>query len=145
MNDKQASAALLRETDAGIQMGVSSLGGIMEDIENGELRQIVRDHKAEHDRLGDEARRLLHLYGSEEGDAHPFARAMSTAKTAVKMTLDRSDRTAAELITDGCSMGIRSLNHYLNVYKNADSNVTTLTKRVIRSEQRLIDDVKGFL
>ena len=145
MNEEQASAALLRETEAGIQMGVSSLGGIMEDIESGELRQIVRDSKAEHDRLGNEARRLLDLYGSEEGSAHPVARAMSTAKTAVKMTFDRSDRTAAELITDGCNMGIRSLNHYLNVYKNADSNITSLAKKVISSEQRLIDGVKGYL
>ena len=42
-------------------------------------------------------------------------------------------------------MGIKSLNHYLNVYKNADTNVMDLTRQVISSEERLINDVKSFL
>jgi hypothetical protein len=126
-------------------MGVSSISDIIDDVESADLRQALHDSKLVHDRLGGEAHKLLHLYGSDTKEPHPVAKAMSTAKTAVKMTVDRSDRTAAELITDGCSMGIRSLTHYLNVYKNADSNVRALTKRVISSEQQLIDSVKGYL
>ena len=145
MNDKEASVALLRETNAGIQMGVSSLSGILGDVQSSELRQVIHDSKLEHDRLGGEAHKLLHLYGSDTKEPHPIAKAMSTAKTAVKMATDRSDRTAAELITDGCAMGIKSLNHYLNVYKNADSGIADLTRKVILSEERLINDVKGYL
>ena len=145
MKDKEASIALLRETNAGIQMGVSSLGGILGDVKDSVLRQVIHDSKLEHDRLGGEAHKLLHLYGSDTKEPHPVAKAMSTAKTAVKMAADRSDRTAAELITDGCAMGIKSLNHYLNVYKNADTNVMDLTKQVISSEERLINNVKSFL
>lgn len=145
MKDKQASAELLRETNAGIKMGVSSLNGILGDVESPGLRQVISESKHEHDRLGSEAHRLLDLYGSDTKEPHPVAKAMSTVKTAVKMAADRSDRTAAELITDGCAMGIRSLNHYLNVYKNASPDVIDLTRRVIRSEEQLINDVKGYL
>lgn len=145
MNDNEATKALLRETNAGIQMGVSSLSGIMGDVESGELRRVIHDSKLEHDRLGGEAHKMLHLYGSDTKEPHPIAKAMSNVKTAVKMAADRSDRTAAGLITDGCAMGIKSLNHYLNLYRNADAEAVSLTKRVIRSEERLINDVKGFL
>ncbi|MCR5121767.1 MAG: hypothetical protein K6B74_05040 [Ruminococcus sp.] len=145
MQEKEASTALLRETNAGIQMGVSSISDIIGDVESAEFRQALHDAKLVHDELGGEAHKLLHLYGSDTKEPHPVAKAMSTAKTAVKMTVDRSDRTAAELITDGCAMGIKSLTHYLNVYKNADSKVRSLTKRVISSEEQLIDSVKGYL
>lgn len=145
MTDKKASAELLRETNAGIKMGVSSLGGILGDVQSDELRRVIKESKLEHDRLGGEAHKLLDLYGSDTKEPHPVAKAMSTVKTAVKMAADRSDQTAAELITDGCAMGIRSLNHYLNVYKSASPDVIDLTKRVISSEQQLINDVKGYL
>ena len=143
--DKHDSIELLRETNAGIQMGVSSINDMLDDVESSELREIMRSAKEEHDRLGGEAHKMLHTYGCGTKEPHPVAKMMSAAKTAVKMTADHSDRTAAELLTDGCSMGVKSLSHYLNEYRNADASVKTLTKQVIRSEERLIRDVRTFL
>ena len=37
---------------------------------------------------------------------------MSFIKTNFKMGMNESDTTVAELITDGCNMGIKSLNKY---------------------------------
>ncbi len=148
--DKHDSIELLRETNAGIQMGVSSIDDILDDVRNDELKNAMLTAKAEHDRLGGEAHRLLHTYGCGTKEPHPVAKVMSSAKTAVKMAADgfaghTSDRTAAELLTDGCSMGIKSLNHYLNQYRNADSSIKSLTKQVIRSEEQLLRDIRGFL
>ena len=39
---------------------------------------------------------------------------MSWMKVGVKMGLDDSDKTVADLMTDGCNMGVKSLNRYLN-------------------------------
>lgn len=145
MGDKHDSVLLLRETNAGIQMGVSSINDIIDDVEDSGLKHIMQDAKSEHDRLGGEAHKLLHSYGCGTKEPSTIAKMMSSAKTAVKMTADRSDRTAAELLTDGCAMGVKSLNHYLNEYRNADSSVKSLTKQVIRSEEQLMRDVRGYL
>lgn len=145
MSSKQDSISLLKETNAGIQMGVSTLEEIISDIKNERLRSVMHDAKSEHDRLGDEAHKMLLEYGSDTDEPHPMAKAMSWMKTNVKMAAQPGDSTAAELITDGCNMGIKTLNRYLNEYKKADSTVVSLTKRVIRSEEQLCRDVKGYL
>jgi hypothetical protein len=45
---------------------------------------------------------------------------MSWMKTNMKLSMEDSDATIADLMTDGCNMGVKSLNRYLNQYKAAD-------------------------
>ncbi len=145
MSDKQDSIELLKETNAGIQMGASTLHELITDIKNDKLRGIMNAAKDEHDELGGEAHRLLLEYGSDTKEPHPAAKAMSWMKTNIKMAAEKTDSTAAELVTDGCNMGIKNLNRYINQYSNADSRIVSLTKRVIRSEEQLRLSVKDYL
>lgn len=145
MSSRNDSIDLLKETNAGIQMGASTLEELISDVKNENLRNVMHAAKREHDRFGDEAHELLLRYGSDTKEPHPMAKAMSWMKTNVKMTAEPSDATAADLVTDGCNMGVKTLNRYMNQYKKADSSVVSLTKRVIRSEEELIRNVKGYL
>ena len=54
------------------------------------------------------------------------------------MGIDESDKTVANLITDGCNMGIKSLNKYLNQYKMADE----ISKKVTNSEVLILLDIE---
>lgn len=47
-------------------------------------------------------------------------------KTNVKLVMNESDQTIADLMTDGCNMGVKSLNKYLNQYKAANEKVKIL-------------------
>ena len=114
MSNKQESIGLLKETNAGIQMGVSTLEEMISDIRDERLRAVMHDSKAEHDELGDEAHRLLLEYGADTKEPHLAAKAMSWMKTNVKMAAEPGDKTAAGLVTDGCNMGVKTLNKYIN-------------------------------
>lgn len=70
---------------------------------------------------------------------------MSWIKTNAKMGMDDSDQTVANLMTDGCNMGVKSLNMYLNQYKAADEVSKDITKRLINLEQKLTEDIRKFL
>ena len=70
---------------------------------------------------------------------------MSWIKINMKMGMDDSDQTIAELITDGCNMGVKSLNQYLNQYKAADEVSKDITKRLINLEEQLAIDIRSFL
>ena len=59
--------------------------------------------------------------------------------------MDGSDKTVADLMTDGCNMGVKSLNMYLNQYKAADEVSKDTTKRLINLEQKLTEDIRKFL
>jgi len=70
---------------------------------------------------------------------------MSWLKTNVMMSMDESDATVADLITDGCNMGVKSLNKYLNQYKAADEKAKDITKKLINMEEKLAVDLREYL
>ena len=61
------------------------------------------------------------------------------------MAADASDQTIADLMTDGCNMGVKSLNKYLNQYEAADEETKDITKRLINLEEKLTVDIRDFL
>ena len=66
-------------------------------------------------------------------------------KTNMKMTMEGSDATIADLMTDGCNMGVKSLNKYLNQYKAADEKSKDIAKKLIDLEHQLTLDLRRFL
>ena len=65
--------------------------------------------------------------------------------TNVKIALHDSDKTVADLMTDGCSMGVKSINMYLNQYAAADERSKDIAKRLIRLEEQLAVDLRDHL
>jgi hypothetical protein len=74
-----------------------------------------------------------------------MAKGMSWMKTNIMMAVNDSDATVADLITDGCNMGVKSLNKYLNKYKAADEVSKDITKRLINLEEKLTVDIRQYL
>ena len=74
-----------------------------------------------------------------------MARGMSWMKTEVKLTVNDSDATVADLMTDGCDMGVKSLSRYLNQYAAADEKSKDIAKRLIALEEKLGVDIRKFL
>ncbi|MDE6863603.1 MAG: hypothetical protein K2J41_04370 [Eubacterium sp.] len=136
---------LLKECDSGIKMGISAIDDVIDDVENTEFKALLRDSKAEHERLKSEITGLLNQHNDEGKDPNPMAKGMSWIKTNMKIAMDRDDTTVADLITDGCNMGVKSLSRYLNQYKSADTKSRDITGRLVRIEDRLVTDVRQFL
>ena len=136
---------LLRECDAGIKMGISSIDDVLEYVSDEELKKCLTKCRNEHEKLREETETLLSKYNDDGKEPNPMAKSMSWIKTNVKLVIDESDGTIADLITDGCDMGVKSLNRYLNQYIAADEVSKDITKRLINLEQRLETDIRKFL
>ena len=74
-----------------------------------------------------------------------MAKSMTWMKTNAKLAMDASDETIADLMTDGCNMGVKTLNKYLNQFQAADEKSKDITKRLINLEEQLVIDVRRFL
>lgn len=142
---EQDTVKLLRECDAGIKMGVTSIDDVLDYVHDSELKKYLSDCKAEHEKLKIEIQSLLDRYHDDGKEPNPVAKSMSWMKTNVKLIMDESDKTIADLITDGCNMGVKSLNRYLNQYEAADEKTKDITKRLINLEERLAIDIRKFL
>ena len=133
---------LLKECDAGSKMAVTSLDDVLEKVENENLKKLLVETKGHHEKLGNEIHSLLVKYGSEEKEPNAMAKGMSKMKTNFMMNMKEDcDETAADLITDGCNMGVKSLNKYLNKYKAADEVSKDIAKRLINLEEKLTVDI----
>ncbi len=137
--------ALLKECNSGIKMGVTSLSDVMDHVKEGNLKKVLTEAKAEHEKLGDETHAILLKYQEDDKEPHPVAKMMASMKTTTKLALEESDQTVARLITDGCDMGIKSLHQYLNQYENAAKDVKDMTEKVIASEEKLRKNLQGYL
>lgn len=136
---------LLQECDAGTKMAVSTLDEVLEKISDSNLKQLLLQSKKEHETLGNEIHALLIQHDSEEKDPNPVARSMSWIKTNVKIGMDNHASVVADLVTDGCNMGIKTLYKYLNQYKNADEKAKELCNRLIMIEEHLRQDLRCYL
>lgn len=136
---------LLRECDAGTKMGVTSIDETLEKVKDEKLKKLLQESKAHHEKLGNEIHNMLIEEGCEEKDPNPMAKGMSWMKTNIMLGVDHSDSTVADLITDGCDMGIKSLYRYMNQYKAADESSKDVCKRLISIEDALRRDLTSYL
>lgn len=142
---EQDTIKLLRECDAGIKMGISSIEDVESRVQSEAFSRKLTTCKNEHQKLQTEVVGLLGKYRDEGKDPNPIAKGMSWMKTTMKLGMEDSDATIAELMTDGCNMGVKSLNRYLNQYKAADEVSKDITKRLINLEQQLTLDIRQYL
>ncbi len=136
---------LLKECDSGTKMGVVSIDDVLDVVKDQKLRELLIESKDHHSKLGNDLHSLLIEYGSDEKDPSLMAKGMSWFKTNVKITMNSGDSTIADLITDGCNMGIKSLHKYLNQYKDADKKAKDICKRLISIEEELCKKLRAYL
>lgn len=142
---EQDTIKLLRECDAGIKMGVDSIEDVLDHVKSEQFRKKLTDCKEEHNKLQQEVDSLLEQYKDDGKSPNPIAKGMSWMKTNLKLGMEDSDKTVAGLMTDGCNMGVKSLNRYLNQYEAADEVSKDITKRLINLEEQLTVDIREYL
>ena len=142
---EQDTIKLLRECDAGVKMGVESIEDVVQRVHSNKLRDCLLACKDAHNELGKEIAQQLDKFGDAGKEPNPIAKGMSWMKTNMKMAIEDTDRTVASLMTDGCNMGVKSLNRYLNQYEAADERSKDITKRLIPLEERLVADIREYL
>lgn len=136
---------LLKECDSGVKMAINAFNDVIDEIQNPNIIEIMRESKTEHTELGNDVRKLLHQYGEESPDPSPMARGMSHLMTEMKLAIDSTDAKICDIVTDGCNMGIKSLNKYLNKYKASDSSAREITQKLIDLEEKLNHRLYPFL
>ena len=142
---EQDTVKLLRECDAGIKMGIASIDDVLDHVKNEDLYSKLNTCRQEHEKLQHHTQALLGEYEDEGKNPNPIAKGMSWMKTNMKLGMEAADSTIADLMTDGCNMGVKSLNRYLNQYKAADEESKDIAKKLIKLEDELAVDIRGYL
>ena len=126
-------------------MGISSIEDVVSDVENRKLREMLDECRRRHEVLSIEVGALLDEHSDAGKNPNPMAKSMSYIKTNMKLMASHRDETIADLMTDGCNMGVKSLGKYLNQYKSADEKSREIAKNLITLESNLCIDLREYL
>lgn len=136
---------LLKECTSEIKMAVAGIGEVIDVCKIMTLKQALIESKNKHEKIGKEIERILSYCDEEAKEPPKMEKMMSWMKINLKMTADPTDSEAANLIYDGCDMGIKSLYEYLNCYKDADEDSVKITHCIIDEEEKLKSILRNFL
>ncbi len=142
---EQDTVKLLRECDSGARMGVASIEDVMGYVRAPELGKALTECRDAHEKLSGEIQEELNRFQDEGKKPGPVAEKMSWLMSNMKLMMHESDHTIADLMTDGCNMGVKSLSRYLNQYKAADERSKDIAKKLISLEEKLTADIRPFL
>ena len=142
---EQDTIKLLRECDAGVKMGISSIDDVLDHVKKEDFRKKLTKCREEHQDLQIKILQELEKYQDDGKNPNPIAKGMSWMKTNMKLSMEDTDATIADLMTDGCNMGVKSLNRNLNQYKAADEVSKDMAKRLINLEEKLAVDIRQYL
>lgn len=136
---------LLKECDQGVKMGIESIDEVIEKAESKNLYELLKKNRDLHEDLKDKMEILLNQHDLKGEEPKLIAKSMASMKTNIKMFVEDSDHTIADLMTDGCHMGIKSLNKYINQYKTAEPEAQDMAKKIIRVEEDFERDLRKYL
>lgn len=139
------TSKLLREADAGIQMAISSLDDVLPMVESKQMRHQLQSSLKAHNRLRKQTSQLLSQCDADGKSPSPVAVGMSWLKTNVKLAVQPGDQSVADLMIDGCNMGVKALHRYQNRYPDANQNAKDVVEQLILEERGLSEELEGYL
>lgn len=136
---------LLDECNSGCKMAINSMKQVRDYITDEKLASVIDRYTQKHQKLEEETGRQLLEYGKREEEPGFVATAMSWISTEAKLLLKDDARQIAKIIMDGCNMGIQSVSRYINQYVSASPESIHLARKIIRTEEDLMGEMKQFL
>ena len=143
MNDE--SIGLLQACDSGTKTGMNSIRAVLDKVHDVELLRLLTHSMETHEKLGKEIMALLETARQEGRDPSAMARIGAWFKISMELLMEPSDSTVADLITDGCNMGVKQISVYFNHYPNADGKVKALADRLRIEEEQLAKQLRLYL
>lgn len=142
---EEQTIMLLKECNSGCKMAVNSIERLKEYVRNAVLNEMLETYKKQHRELEEESARLLGEAGEREKQPDLMASAFSWLTTEVKLMVQDDSSQIAKILMNGCNMGIQSISECMNKCQNASHASISLAKKLVKCEEKLMEDVKKFL
>ena len=140
---------LLQHIHQGSVMGIDSIHhmiNLSEEVpENKNFTSALSSQLREYEEVRAEAASLLTKAGETPQGISATSRFMADMTSSMKSMTDRSASRLAEIMVQGSTMGTTNLTRQLNSYNGRDRSVTSLAQKLLKTEERNIEEMKHFL
>ncbi len=143
MNDD--TIELLKECNSGCKCATNSMEQVESYIHDETFKNLITEYNQKHTAIGDKCHALLNDADRDEKDPGAMAKIFSKLSTDIKLAINDDTSKIADIMVDGCNMGIKSISKILNQCKNASSESIRLAKELISTEQAFMDNLLIYL
>ncbi len=128
------------------QMGCHGIHSVMDETLSQGLKKDLNSQLQEYQNIYTEADRLLRERKAEAKNINPMAKYASgmSSKLQVRMSTDPTAKIAA-LMLQGNTRGMIKSIHNLRTMGPLDPKISSLSKRLLQTEQANIDQMKTYL
>ena len=126
-------------------MGQIGIRSVLDTSMRPGLRKALESQLREYDSIESEAHNLASQRGWEMDDLDPAVRIMSNMMTRMKLRGKNTDSKIADLMIQGNTKGmIKSLKN-MHQFKKNDSQISTLSQKLLDCETANIKQMQGFV
>ncbi len=136
---------LLKECSSGCYMAMESVKKMREYTKDSELNNLLEAYGEKHRKLEGKIAEQLKNCGKEESAPSKMAEVMARTEMGMKMFMHPDDHQVAKIMMDGCHMGIQSVSEYVNKYPDASGESKEVARQLIKIEEELMQEMKGFV
>ena len=136
---------LLRSIHKNAEMGKTSIPQVLEVTKDPSLQSALRHQLAEYTDIAGKAADLLRRKGLEAEDLGPIQDFVSGMMVRAKTMTDRRNTHIAEMMIQGSTMGTIQMARQIHSCEAADGESMELANRLMRLEERNIEQMKHFL
>lgn len=136
---------LLQETNYGCKLALMNMKHIIDEAEDCDLMKIILQAIEEHEKLEEKTESALNESGYEQKAVSAMMHAFSDVTTELKMLWRDDTAKIAEMLVDGCNMGIKNISQTLNQCEDASKEAKALAEELIHTEDRFLRKLQPFL
>ena len=142
---EEHTISLLKECSSGCKMAMRTIQQVREYARDEKLERLLDAYEKKHRDLEKSTIQLLEHYNKKDEEPGKMAEFMAKMDIEMKMLVHADSHQIAKLMMDGCNMGIQSVSECMNKCREASHASISLAKKLVKCEEKLMEDVKKFL
>lgn len=127
------------------QMGIVGINDIISKVKEEKFEKVLNEQIQDYQNICDEALDIYIKYGKEKKELNNMAKMSSYMMSMMKTLKDSSTTNLAKMMMEGSNKGIIEITEKLNNYQGDDEEIKQLAEKLLKIEQKNLDDLKEYL
>lgn len=127
------------------QMGRQGILDVLPRVENNMFTNALNRQLREYERIYTEADTLLQEQGGQRENISVMSKISSQMMTTMKTMTNTSVSHIADMMIQGSTMGVTKIIQHQKDYDQSNPRIVALAEKLLKTEQRNIEEMKQFL
>ena len=127
------------------EMGKQTIPQLLEVVEDADFRKLLESQLREYQEIWEAAAAMIRSENGEAKGLSAMAKVSSYISVNFNTMIDKTSSHLAEMMMKGSNMGIIEITQKIKKYADADSGALALAHKLLKTEERNVEQLKQYL